>query len=1280
MNMIELKIFFSWQTSSNTDRLNNKKFIWDAINAAANGIKDKGDLKGISFDIKQGTGGAPGTPDMVAECLLRNDKCHIFIADISVDKKFNKLQRWANKKPELRERPNENVMYELGRADGHLYYDQVIHVANTVFGDVSQNDYLRPVDIRHKRRPITFCLADNKAPDADNISEELVNDLKKALRSSVKAALAHINEELRPYENCEDILKELKFKKKFFFKGNLNDIKKAILNNKRILRVLGQSGVGKTRLVLETILGEQNDNPKLYCDCQMFDENEVLAKSTLIFEQYKNAILVLDNCDIDLFRKIKEMYNRKSSENRLYAITDAISEYSAGKSSDYVQFEDSYEEVVDEIIRSLYVKQDDISAEIKKSACGNPLFAVQAIEGVIKTGDTRDFNNQKLISNMLSAPEGSKERIIAQTLSLFSSIGYEGAAHNEIDEIAINKNITRLSDDATILVNKFNLQIKKYVDRRLMQRVGAYVCFRSSAIQKQLASEWFEKCTASQFEKIIISLGKMGMAGSLVPQFFDQVKNLENNDIVLDLFKELLQPGRLMTSMRFLNSEAGSKTVRSLVEIMPDLVAESLFKALGGLDIEQLKHIRDGRRELVWTLEKLCYKPETFEKSAKLLLRLACAENEFISNNATGLFISLFPVLLPSTSVSLDQRLAFLRKEIESEEEKPIILKAINRALCTGNFIHFGGEVKIGSQKFSFYQPEKDKEVEDYVNGCLDLLQKEIDGNTAYTEDSFKLMASNFRLLNSFGLFDIIMPRIEKLAAVLNFECDDMLHALNYARKDKEILSNKQKLQRVETMIAKMTKTDFVSRFSRVESYECNDYLHLSDTEHNRIVTEKYETLASEIAEKHLYNQELLNGIYGCQTFMSQPFAIKLASLSTPEKQLNFAAVSIDILEERPNTIFVYFIKEVSEEVFEKIVSLIYEKSKKYLMFSLVAVRNYPFEHHYVDKLFELVNNKEVDVSLFVTYWNYVRMDRLSSPEAVNFLSRVMAFPDSFATSLNMAMSQYLSNAHNNPAMDSLFESEIIKRADKVSEMLHNSQFSHIVGVLLSNSKRDYLARVVGKGAFQIIVKSEHASLNYEVESVLQILFEKYFDIAWKEMSFLMSRMVDEGNFFKLFYALGFSALHNPFPSLIFRKGNEQVLKDWCNNHPDVGPYRLMAFAPLSDANGLSIPVMYLLDNYGSQKLVRTALSDKLGTFSGPTTTYDDRAKLIEPLKNHKNPDVCTWAGLEIDKLKISKEQFQKAEDSILLPGRLPEHQWTLIDDDEYATGADLGSKGKVRE
>lgn len=67
--------------------------------------------------------------------------------------------------------------------------------------------------------------------------------------------------------------------------------------------------------------------------------------------------------------------------------------------------------------------------------------------------------------------------------------------------------------------------------------------------------------------------------------------------------------------------------------------------------------------------------------------------------------------------------------------------------------------------------------------------------------------------------------------------------------------------------------------------------------------------------------------------------------------------------------------------------------------------------------------------------------------------------------------------------------------------------------------------------------------------------------------------------------------------------------------------------------------------------------------FSSPVT-HEDRAELIVPLIKHKNPDVSTWATLEIERLKYYGKQSRKMEENYMLSGRLPGHGWTLNDEE----------------
>ena len=284
------------------------------------------------------------------------------------------------------------------------------------------------------------------------------------------------------------------------------------------------------------------------------------------------------------------------------------------------------------------------------------------------------------------------------------------------------------------------------------------------------------------------------------------------------------------------------------------------------------------------------------------------------------------------------------------------------------------------------------------------------------------------------------------------------------------------------------------------------------------------------------------------------------------------------------NSIFVYYVMGVEDEAFAKIVDLIYEKEKYWLMFPLVAVRNYAFDHHYVDLLFELAEQKKVKLSYFITYWQYLRIDRLYTEEAVGLLKRLLKLPDSFVVVLQMGMSRYLSSTYNQPEMDKLFEDEMIKRSSEVVDLIANSHYSHILGCLLSKGNKNDLARALADGIFNYIIASDDVSVRYEVERVLSVLFDQYFGITWKAMSGLMTTADDEDKFFKFYFAFGFSTIHNPFPSLIFKQANLPTIMGWCGQHTDVGPYRVMAIAPLSEGENLSEPVMLLIDKYGSDK------------------------------------------------------------------------------------------------
>ena len=105
-----------------------------------------------------------------------------------------------------------------------------------------------------------------------------------------------------------------------------------------------------------------------------------------------------------------------------------------------------------------------------------------------------------------------------------------------------------------------------------------------------------------------------------------------------------------------------------LVELTPELVLSTLQRVLNNVSHDDLKTLTHCRRNIVWTLEKLCFPREYFMPASKLLLRLATAENgPSFGNNATDIFKRLFHLELSGTEAEPTLRLAILDESLNSQ-------------------------------------------------------------------------------------------------------------------------------------------------------------------------------------------------------------------------------------------------------------------------------------------------------------------------------------------------------------------------------------------------------------------------------------------------------------------------------------------------------------------------------------------------------------------------------------------------------------------------------------
>lgn len=1274
MNNLELKIFFSWQMSTLCNKkVNNKIFLWNCLEKASKKLSNKGEFQGVKFIPDEGLRKEAGDKPVAETCIKKIKQCHIYVADFTIETKFTYLRHLLRKhcKFDLRSNVNGSVLIEYGHAKVCLGDDSVILVMNTINGNPNKIPDLLPYDCRQNRNPILFEInktnfkenekEDQKYNDFKQQQQRLIDELAGAIKLAARSAIKNIYNHFQPFISCEKAFNESSYRTDFKWTNELVQIKDAIQNNKEIMRIVGLSGLGKTRLVLEALLANQDTSHKLYCNMANNEEKEVFKTIESLFDGYGRATIVLDNCPYYFLERVYDMRRGKKASNPIVAICNDPNE-----TIDSLRYQPYRLEVSDEIVEDIIIKNADFfSPENKKKVIefsgGIPFIAELLLEGWQKTKEFGNISNRTLITKLLGAEETSENRIIAQSLSLFNSLGIEDDVRKEMVFVATNKSITSIEGDDEIKERKFDTLIRDYLGRKLLDRRGRFVFIRPLPIAWYLMCEWLTDCSKDRLRKVLEDIRTSEVSASLAPAFGAQFKDMSKNGKAVALLNEILRVGSPFSEAEVINTEVGSRLFRSFVEVVPQTVANCLYSALGNKKIIDLYGFVEGRRNLVWTIEKLCFDPITFQKGAKLMLRLGCAEIEDISNNATGQFVALFPIYLPATAVSLKERITFLYREINDEEQKKLVLRAVDRALNTSSFIYFSGAEIQGQRKLENYRPISRDEVEEYIRGCLDIIYNEIEQSTEYHDYCIDILSKNFRALSAFDEFDIVIPYVKRVAKKLGYEWESMKENLYLALKDPKIAYCDRIKDELETLIDNFTKDTFEARFSMVEKFYASDFdfkdinTQLEYEKRNA----KYEALAVEMAEKKLFTKDTLRVIYNSEIYQAQPFGRKLASLLSEEDQLEFIKNSLEVIPEKCTNIIVDFIAVISENVFAQAFDIIKQQGRYNLLFPIVAIRDYKFHGKYIDILFDLVLNHDTEISNFVSFWNHSPIRTLTSDEAVVFLARLLSLPDSYETALHMVSMQYLGGRdRDNPRFDNLFEQEAFRSIDKIQELMRNPHYTQVLCSLLANGKRDQLAKSVMAGIINHIVANQNVSINYNVEDILSVLLEKYFDITWGILANAMSSEKDEeGQFSKLYWVLGSMSIHNKFPSLIFKKEHEQALLDWCAKNPDINAYRLMSIAPIQNGDNFSDIVIQIINLYGNRNFVLTALEDKLGSFASTGSAlpiYDSRIELTETLVNHQLPEVSAWATLQVEKLKQAREKTLKFEEELTIPERIP--------------------------
>ncbi|MEH7847795.1 hypothetical protein [Rhizobium laguerreae] len=492
-----------------------------------------------------------------------------------------------------------------------------------------------------------------------------------------------------------------------------------ISSEKAIVRVFGPSGYGKSRFVYEVLgrkssLADEIDRSSvIYTEGSISGEESVKLALELATTGF-SAILVVDECTDDLHNKLASIAARNNSRLRLVTL-DIETKVLQANNTLSIRVEKSDDKLISEIAKGIAPSLGDGDTRfITEIAEGFPSMAVLAAQ---QGADSRQtlVSAEQLLDRIIWS---GKQRVVdaqrvLEIASLFEWLGLQGRVEGQAAFLA--------AELAHVPAPLFVEHLLSFKPRGIISQRGDFVQVGPTPLAARLGLARLSVMTAEQLLRFFKTA-----PSELQSSLLKRIKWMDTSPTAVAFADRLLQP-EMFGNFAALNTEFGSTALDRLVHVAPDLVSTTIDRVFGHLTIEELKAAHDGRRHLVWALEKLVFRKQTFERSAHLLMKLAAAENENYGNNASGIFKQLYQLYLSGTEADPTARLLVLDDGLASplEFERRVCVDALGHMLSNGHYSRSGGAEQIGSaEAIEDWRPRTYGEIHDFFRAAVSRLTK----------------------------------------------------------------------------------------------------------------------------------------------------------------------------------------------------------------------------------------------------------------------------------------------------------------------------------------------------------------------------------------------------------------------------------------------------------------------------------------------------------------------------------------------------------------------------
>lgn len=1023
-------------------------------------------------------------------------------------------------------------------------------------------------------------------------------------------------------------------------------------------RLIGLPGLGKTRIVFEIIKSSEELKGKMtYSNVNDSSENVILSGVRSIVENGYKCVLIIDNCNLKFHMRIlKEIDRSGISLLSINSDMSLVSEEPTPLILDPNKFIDIIPELLVELFPEL---QSNVIERITKFSMGFPLIAILLAKDRstgLNTGGR--LNNSDLVDRLLGTDSFQDKdfRKVITACSIFDKIGF--LEDMSFQRLAISKNshITRLDCSEDIAEVKFYEVCQKYLEIGILEKAGRFLIVRPKPLALRLAEDWWKTCPPEKIQPILDFLESIGLAEALC----DQIAKLdflpEAKDITADLCGESGPFGKA----EVLNSQQGSRLFRSLVEVNPDVTVDTLYNIYFGKSTKELKEVVEGRRNLVWALEKLCFRGETFLRASKVLLAFAEAENEeMIANNATGQLLQLFQCHLPGTQATLDERQRLIDFMLSQNKFRSLGISCLGKSLQTHHFTRMGGAETQGSSSILLDYSPTYKETMNYWEESISKLQAILVNDPKNRERAKVILISSLRGILDHGGLSIIYPAITNILEIIPDSKLDI-----YSEVKKILSYNRNRLrkedeEKLNGLIEIVKPTNFLERYIKIVSTP--DYENVKSGNYQDYINSEARKLALEFVDSNLmwddYCKDFLLGDQQTGYIFGNEIGKQLLN-KRPTELESVISHSLEVLSdmsknERNANVLKGIISAVSDEEHrERVINSILKNPKlNYLFINIISGIEPSLKEIY--KVFELVDNGDIQVTDLAEFKYGRILSHLNAIEIIELCSKINGYgKQGIWTSLSLLFMYCYRDSERFMKCKSIIKRTLSYEGILIIETRIDSMDAYywesFSELILKEDDHEFASQITTE-IIRYCKSDSIRNLDIQLRNIIRILVENYFIQFWSLISEII--IGDPMNFYKLRFIIGSRIGSVGEETGILFRGDLDTIFNWCKDNKPLGPVRIISIAPIYEKDATTVRwhpfTKRLIDEFGDIEDFIIELNSNFGSYiwtGSLVPLIEMKLILCGYLVNHPKTLTSNWAKNRIERLKLDLKN-EKYED-----------------------------------